>query len=1059
MNKIFHTVWNAALDTWVAVSEIATSHSKATSLLTGAMLIAAAPVAHAALPSWQELGTYYYDNGTYQTYLGGQGDKTWVPNATGTYGNFAAQIRGDNVFRENGGELNFAGGYYRNTGRIIVLDGVTAKITGGGGDVTPNILSDPAKSAANILLYNPNIKNPPYQLIIGDNATLEVALRGTSSTPWGKNYIMFTNNGNYSNNGSNYLLGTNAHVMVTSGGFRLDPYTHDRFNLSNIIFNGGYFSTRDGDDTVYADENGQAVGYVELGKGADQFIVLPGVSIVGHAKGNMVKMYETQTGDKWSAHLTGSQNDSSAHDNPDDLVELREGSTASGINFSFGQYNDTMILADGARLLGGTVDMFSGNDTFVAHADPSSGPGIDLTEGASIDMGAGNDILTLHGTTLHAVGAATAAAVRMGAGDDTIDLNKQTVLGTTGRTTIDLGAGNDTLNIADATLRDTTVNMASGNDTVNVRASAAAGQSVFDGQIAFLRGNTAADNQFHVTDAATLTLTHGSSLDFAGRIHVDEGGILRGEGSTSVVAESGTDIRGTVQMDNVGVGGTGTLTLAGGATNGGIVILAGPSTSIPGNTLIVRDGYAGDDGRIVIRTVMGDDDSRTDRLVLEGGDGTGQTGLVVKSAGGGGALTNQGIRVVETRDGATTADGAFHLDPASDGYRQGIGSLAVGAYDYLLARGGNGGIAEDWYLISRTEAGNTTPVDTHPAVPEDPLNPGAPQDTTLPTVSDTLPAAPAYRPEVGAYLGNRQAAATMPVHTLHERQGQAPGLRDPDSDHPGDSSAWARAMGATSHHDGANGLHGANTGYIVHAGSDVLRFADGKDGSIRLGVMGLYGSTSSRTDNGTIGARGTVDGYQGGIYGTWYGRPDILSGPYVDTWLLLGTQTNTVMGDGLPSESYRSHTFTGSLEGGYSFLIRDSGRTQVYVEPQAQVVLQRYRAGDHAEAGGTVVTSASDDWLTTRLGVRLHGNVMNDEGLPRYRPFAEFNWWHGPGSQTLQFNSDVVRDALPANRYEVKAGVQGNITRRTSVWGSAGVETGSGGYLGGKAAIGVKYNW
>lgn len=333
MNKIFHTVWNAALNTWVAVSEIATSHSKATSLLTGAMLIAAAPVAHAALPSWQELGTYYYDNGTYQTYLGGQGDKTWVPNATGTYGNFAAQIRGDNVFRENGGELNFAGGYYRNTGRIIVLDGVTGKITGGGGDVTPNILSDPAKSAANILLYNPNIKNPPYQLIIGDNATLEVALRGTSSTPWGKNYIMFTNNGNYSNNGSNYLLGTNAHVMVTSGGFRLDPYTHDRFNLSNIIFNGGYFSTRDGDDTVYADENGQAVGYVELGKGADQFIVLPGVSIVGHAKGNMVKMYETQTGDKWSAHLTGSQNDSSAHDNPDDLVELREGSTARASTF------------------------------------------------------------------------------------------------------------------------------------------------------------------------------------------------------------------------------------------------------------------------------------------------------------------------------------------------------------------------------------------------------------------------------------------------------------------------------------------------------------------------------------------------------------------------------------------------------------------------------------------------------------------------------------------------------------------------------------------------------
>jgi len=281
----------------------------------------------------------------------------------------------------------------------------------------------------------------------------------------------------------------------------------------------------------------------------------------------------------------------------------------------------------------------------------------------------------------------------------------------------------------------------------------------------------------------------------------------------------------------------------------------------------------------------------------------------------------------------------------------------------------------------------------------------------------------------------------------------------PDADHPGDAAAWARVMGSTSHRNAAGGLHAADTGYVIHAGSDVLRFPDGGDGSVRVGVMGLYGNTATRADNGRIGARGSVDGYQGGLYGTWYGHSDILSGPYADAWLLFGTQNNRVMGDGLPSESYRSHTATGSLEGGYSFLVHDRNRTRLYVEPQGQLVLQNYRAGTRTEATGTVVSNQSESSLTTRLGVRVHGDVRGEDDITRYRPFAEFNWWHGPATQSIQFNGDLVRDSLPANRYEFKAGAQGNLTKRTSVWGSAGVETGSGGYLGGKAQVGVKYNW
>ena len=59
-----------------------------------------------------------------------------------------------------------------------------------------------------------------------------------------------------------------------------------------------------------------------------------------------------------------------------------------------------------------------------------------------------------------------------------------------------------------------------------------------------------------------------------------------------------------------------------------------------------------------------------------------------------------GIRVVETINGGVTASDAFHLDAGSTGYRASIGTLALNGYDYSLVRGGNGGVADDWYLTS-----------------------------------------------------------------------------------------------------------------------------------------------------------------------------------------------------------------------------------------------------------------------------------------------------------------------------------------------------------------------
>ena len=95
-----------------------------------------------------------------------------------------------------------------------------------------------------------------------------------------------------------------------------------------------------------------------------------------------------------------------------------------------------------------------------------------------------------------------------------------------------------------------------------------------------------------------------------------------------------------------------------------------------------------DGGLLVLNTRLGDDASPTDRLVIDGGSATGRASLRIINAGGSGAQTTQGIRVVQTLHGGTTVPDAFRLDAGSTGFRQSAGTLAVNGYEYSLVRGG-----------------------------------------------------------------------------------------------------------------------------------------------------------------------------------------------------------------------------------------------------------------------------------------------------------------------------------------------------------------------------------
>ena len=668
------------------------------------------------------------------------------------------------------------------------------------------------------------------------------------------------------------------------------------------------------------------------------------------------------------------------------------------------------------------LDTFAGTPVTI---DLQSGANVSATSGIAIQKNDGDATVTFES------GSKVAGQVLLGNGNDTL-----TIKGTadiSGATLLD-GGNSTTPNVSN--LLGMTIPV---TDTLGTP-TAGTNKLTFQGTTQSLAGSV-------MKNWETVTLD-GSAVTFAGDAALVTGtgtnpdGSLQGlvlKNASTLTSPMALAVTGDVAIDasstlKHSVGGQ----ITGNVTNAGLIYWGNL-----GQTLTVKGNYTGISGsKLSLETFFGGDSSPTDKLAIDGGNASGTTALVIRRAGGNGAQTTQGIRVVQTLNGATTNPTAFTLSSLSTGYRVGVGSIVAGAYDYSLIRGGVGGVANDWYL---TSIGNQCSSNSAlcPAV-----DVGAPVATK-----------PALRPEVGSYLNNRLFAQTMQFHSLHERQGQAPGLISNNLNQGSDANVWVRLVGKTSGRSGADGMDLSDTSYLVHAGGDVLRMKGGRDGSVRVGVMAAYGSGNNQASNGRLSSRGTVDGYNAGLYGTWYGNRDILSGPYVDSWLMFGTFQNKVSGQGLPTERYNARNLAASLEGGYSFPIHDDGTNRMFLEPQAQVIVSNYRADVHTEQNGTVVSGQSGTSVTTRLGLRLHSDVKDRIGMGQMRPFAEVNWWHGPGSQSVSFDGAAIRDDLPANRLEGKVGLQGNLTKAISVWGTVGFEVGARDYTAGKVQAGVKYSW
>lgn len=400
-----------------------------------------------------------------------------------------------------------------------------------------------------------------------------------------------------------------------------------------------------------------------------------------------------------------------------------------------------------------------------------------------------------------------------------------------------------------------------------------------------------------------------------------------------------------------------------------------------GTVLDVAQTYSGNGGTIEFNTVLGDDTSVTDKMIAAATDGA--SFIRVRNAGGSGAQTKEGIRLIEVGD--TLSTGTFSL--LGDYVFEGDQAVVGGAYAYRLYQGGTSDPDNGhWYLRSSLK-------------PEDPVDPTDPEDPETPERPER-PERPLYQPGVPLYESYPQALLGLNgLATLQQRVGDrywsgngnrviSQGADTIEYYAPAEEAGpytdgngvWGRIEGA---HNRVNPKfstsladHSQNV-FRMQAGVDML-LGENMDGMLIGGVFAHYvhGKTKVRSiyGHGDI----STDGYGFGGSLTWYGN----EGFYVDgqaqaTWYA-SDLTSTLANTGLVSGN-KGFGYALSLETGKRFAITPEWS----VTPQAQLTYSNVDFDSFHDVWNAHVSLDKGSDLKGRLGVALdhEASWQNDAGL------------------------------------------------------------------------------
>ena len=529
------------------------------------------------------------------------------------------------------------------------------------------------------------------------------------------------------------------------------------------------------------------------------------------------------------------------------------------------------------------------------------------------------------------------------------------------------------------------------------------GTTITAGTLQLGNGGTTGSIQGNVANSGILAFNRADVVTFGGTI-AGTGGVRQvGTGQTILnIDNSGLSGVSGVYDGILSVNGIlgGSMEVVGGRLQG--IGQAGTTTNFaggtiaPGNsigTLTVAGNYVGAGGTLEIETILGDDGSATDMLVVTG-DTAGSTNVRVINLGGTGAQTSEGIRIIDV--GGVSA-GDFTL--LGSYTFEGAPAIVAGAYAYRLYHGGVTTPADgDWYLRSALIDGGT---------PTGPLyQAGAPVYETYAMALQSFNELETLQQRVG----NRSwMAGVIEAGALPEAAGANSGI-------------WGRIVGRHASMDAKASTTRAGLDvdtWQMQAGADQQLYA-GEAGNLVGGLSARYGTIAA--DVTSVFGNGSISSSGYGLGGslTWHGS----GGFYLDAQANLTWYDST-----LGSSTAATGLVSGN--GGFGYAIGLEAGQQVAlnqnwsITPQAQLTYSDVRYDGFTDAYGAAVSLAEGNDLTLRLGLSAdYQDAWTDES-------GQTSRLHAYGIANLYYNM------LPDSRADL-AGVA-LVNTQDNLWGGLGL--------------------
>ncbi|MBV4455443.1 MULTISPECIES: autotransporter family protein [Pseudomonas] len=780
-----------------------------------------------------------------------------------------------------------------------------------------------------------------------------------------------------------------------------------------------------------------------------------------------------------------------------DIVTLLDASsTGMQINGSLNQGDGDNILQMNNGTITGSVIQGAGRDIVQfsggSIGEVLQGAGVDIytmsagTVTGDVDQGDGLDDFVMNAGTI--VGAflsgdrATMTGGSIGRVNMLLDDNVFDMKGGTIVANLVTGFGNDTIRVSGPSYIGGNISLSGGTDRVTITGGTVNGQiltSLGEDRLEWVGGGQVnsfilmgGDNDTALLQNLTETIVASTPL-IDGGLGVDTLTLDNSQLSTperymswetvNLDNNATLNLGGTFTLGDAGTG-TGTMNVNGSSVlvvstgvlasfdpaqlatlnnRGMIDMVRGSSTA--SDTFTVNGNYTGTDGQLNLQTVLGDETSLSDKLVISGGAIQGTTDLFVTNLGGAGAATLQdGIQVVQAINGATGPGTAFTLGNA----------VSAGAFDYYLFKGGaTAGTEQSYYLRS------TLPVTPLPTPEDPPVQLPIPVDGTPPLPPNPGgKEIPLYRPEVPVYSAQLPAADQMvraTMGTYHERMGDQSAQQT-----GGTRGGWGRVYGNRSRQqfEGTVSptLDSSVKGFQV--GTDVYAHTDD---SGRTQHAGLFVGHST--------LKGNVKGFNGGWEDKDAGKTTLRGDSVGGYWTLIGANQAyvdlVVMGTRLYGNNEsdrgvkmktRGRNLTGSAEVGWPFPVSE----RWVIEPQAQLIVGKTRLDSQNDRISEVEFKA-DTHVTTRLGARLRGDFLASN-MP-FRPYLRANVWHASaGDNSVIFNDATRIDTeQKSTTLQVSLGATLQVADGVNLYGEMGYNRNldSNSYNGQEAGVGLRVNF